>query len=166
MPSTYTLISSNVLASSAASVTFSSIPSTYTDLVLRVSARPDSSGDAYLTFNGVAGTSYSSTDLQGTGSVAQSSRQSNTSRVRLQNFASTTTANTFASAEIYIPSYAATINKPVSAISADEANATAAFITATAGLFSNTSAITSVTLTYSSLFVSGSSFYLYGIKKS
>ena len=36
---TYTLISSNVLASSAATVTFSSIPATYTDLVLRVSAR-------------------------------------------------------------------------------------------------------------------------------
>jgi len=39
MPSTYTLISSNVLGSSAASVTFSAIPSTYTDLVLRISAR-------------------------------------------------------------------------------------------------------------------------------
>ena len=41
---TYTLISSNVLSSSAASVTFSSIASTYTDLVLRVSARDDRAG--------------------------------------------------------------------------------------------------------------------------
>ena len=41
MATTYTLITSQTLASSAASVTFSSIPSTYTDLVLRVSARTD-----------------------------------------------------------------------------------------------------------------------------
>ena len=46
MPSTYTLISSNVLASSAASVTFSAIPSTYTDLVVRASIRSDATSDA------------------------------------------------------------------------------------------------------------------------
>lgn len=166
MATTYTLISSNTLSSSAASVTFSSIPSTYTDLVLKVSARPDSAADAWLTFNSIAGTAYSSTDLQGTGSVAQSSRQSNQARIRLQNFASTTTANTFNNAEIYIPNYAVVQAKPVSGIVADERNATTAYLTATAGLCTTTDAITSVTLTYNGLFVSGSSFYLYGISNS
>jgi hypothetical protein len=38
MANTYTLIASNTLGASAASVTFSAIPSTYTDLVVRYSA--------------------------------------------------------------------------------------------------------------------------------
>ena len=57
---TYTLISSNVLGSSAASVTFSSIPATYTDLVLRVSARTDADDTSLITFNGTT-TGYSKT---------------------------------------------------------------------------------------------------------
>jgi len=50
---TYTLISSNVLTSSAASVTFSSIPATYTDLVVRLSARATTTAsNIWVTFNG------------------------------------------------------------------------------------------------------------------
>ena len=52
MPATYTLIASNTLSSAAASVTFSAIPATYTDLVLRYSARSDgASVDDYFSLN-------------------------------------------------------------------------------------------------------------------
>ena len=57
---TYTLISSNVLTTAAASVTFSSIPATFTDLVLRMSAQADGASNAFdnitLTFNGTGTT--------------------------------------------------------------------------------------------------------------
>ena len=171
MPSTYTLISSNVLSSSAASVTFSAIPSTYTDLVLRVSARSDDASTVRgfrLNFNGVSGTSYSETYLSGNGATASSVRDSSISYSDLGVVSGgSTTANTFGSVEIYIPNYAGATNKPLSGDSASEDNSTTAYRRANAALFSNTSAISSVVATLNAgNFASGSSFYLYGIKNS
>ena len=170
MANTYTLISSNVLASSAASVTFSAIPSTYTDLVLRISARSDTAGTSdqyYVTFNG-SGTGYSYTNLYGTGAAAATLTISAQAIIRVRSFdGNTATANTYGSAEIYIPSYTATQNKPISAFAAMEDNATAAIVGTTAGLWSNTAAITSVTISAAGAnWLAGSSFYLYGISKS
>jgi hypothetical protein len=168
MPSTYTLISSNVLSSSAASVTFSAIPSTYTDLVLRVSGRTTVTGQATdnleLRFNG------SITRLRGNGSTASSSANSGVTVINgLTAFdAADATSNTFSSLEIYVPSYLASQNKPVSLFSAQEDNNATANIVATAGLWRDTTAISSIYIGSNSggSFVSGSSFYLYGIKNS
>ena len=172
MATTYTLISSNTLSSSAASVTFSSIPSTYTDLVLRISARTATTGQAIDTitfqFNSSGGTAYSVTRLSGDGSTAASSRNSGVSVINgfFVLDAADATANTFGSVEFYVPSYTASQNKPVSVIGAQEDNNASARIAATAGLWQNTAAITSITATGGGNFVSGSSFYLYGIKNS
>ena len=173
---TYTLISSNVLASSAASVTFSSIPATYTDLVLRISARGNNSGtvsDTFLiVFNTTGGTTDSYTRLRGSGSAASSSRISNGSGFDPFNYGgdgSGATASTFGSLEIYIPNYANTsYAKPMSAFTVTENNATAADIAAYAMLLNATGAINSVVITEqsSASFVSGSSFYLYGISNA
>lgn len=165
MPSSRFLIASNTLTGTQASVTFSSIPSTYTDLVLKISARNTGANAAYLTFNGVSTALYSNTDLQGTGSLAQSVRTSSAVRITMNDFFVNTTANTFANNEIYIPSYLVTQNKPVSIVSAAEANATLAYINASAGLFRDTTAISSLTLLTSG-FVAGSTFWLYGLKNS
>lgn len=169
MASTYTLISSNTLSSSAASVTFSSIPSTYTDLVVRFSARMDSASFASaMTFNSDTATNYSRTLLQGDGASATSSFTSSVASM-LISFAtdkSTDTANTFSNGEIYIPNYTVSANKPVGWFSPNENNAITAYIGAGAGLWRNTAAITSITLNGNNNFVSGSSFYLYGIKNS
>jgi hypothetical protein len=165
MATTYTLISSNVLSSSAASVTFSSIPGTYTDLVVRASIRTTvGSSVVDVTFNSST-SSYSSTILTGNGSTTSSSRQSNTTEFQVSNVSSTNTANTFSSVEIYVPSYLVSQNKPVSHFGVTENNATSAIIRPMASLWSNTSAITSITFTYSNI-ASDSSFYLYGIKNS
>ena len=153
MASTYTLISSQVLASTTASVTFSSIPATYTDLVLRVSARDNDTGafqQLRITFNGDTATN---TSLRFVTSVD----------------GSTATSNTFGNAEIYIPSYLASQNKPISNFAVQENNNATAYINITAGLFSDTTAISSISLTplFATVgWVSGSSFYLYGIKSS
>ena len=175
---TYTLISSNVLTASAASVTFSSIPATYTDLVVRYAAR--SSGGSQtdrlqLRINGLSTTIYSDTVLyaNGGGGAILSTRGSNAAQLPAPRFGvngNGTTSNTFSSGEIYIPSYTASQNKPVSAISftEDVANGTEAYQSVGAGLIRETGAITSIGLTLLTGpdFVSGCSFYLYGISSN
>jgi len=170
---TYTLISSNVLTGSAASVTFSSIPSTYTDLVLKVSARNDDTaafGVLYMQFNGSGGTAYSRTILRGSGSAAISASSSNTSEFQSSAtgvVGGSATANTFSSAEFYIPSYTSSQNKPASYFGVNEDNATAAYMGAIANLWSSSATITSISVYLSGVnFVSGSSFYLYGISNT
>ena len=78
---TYTLIEAKTLASTATSVTFSAIPATYTDLVVRISARSTLGagevGTYYMVLNGDEGavnTYYSRTVLTGNGSTATSTR--------------------------------------------------------------------------------------------
>ena len=171
---TYTLISSNVLTTTAASVTFSSIPATFTDLVVRVSARC-SVGAARtglnLTLNGSSVAVYSYTILYASGASASS--YNGGSSTSLAEFiganGATSTTNTFANDEIYIPNYASSAYKVLSGVTAQEINSTGNNLNqVAAGLWSNTAAITSITLVdnNASNFVSGSSFYLYGISNA
>jgi hypothetical protein len=172
MPSTYTLIKGETLAVAANTVTFSAIPSTYTDLVFRISARNTTSGntvsDMWCRFNGVT-TNYSRTRIQGNGASAVSDRIANTSIDNFENAlnGNSSTANTFNSLEVYIPNYTVATAKPHSGFSAMETNATTAYLVGTASLWNNTAAISSVVWTSGSdNFAIGSSFYLYGISKT
>lgn len=172
MPSSRFLIASNTLSSTAASVTFSSIPATYTDLVLRYSARTaDPSADYYvqLKFNGSTGAEYSNTRVTGNGSAASSARNSNTTWGYAGVITGAgATSNTFGSDEIYIPNYAGSTFKPWSVAATMENNTTTSFMHAVAALRSITDAITSVSIIDASSvgFISGSSFFLYGLKNS
>ena len=175
MANTYTLISSNVLSSSAASVTFSAIPSTYTDLVLRVSARENAGGQypnaLNLTFNGSSASNYSITHLYADTSTPSSNRYSNQPAAYINGAVngSTSTADTFSSVELYIPSYTTTQNKTFSASIVTERNSASNLlwnIGVAAGLRSVTDAITSITLDCGASLGVGSSFYIYGIKNS
>lgn len=174
MANTYTLIASNTLSSSAASVTFSSIPNTYTDLVLKMSVRGSTSATTQtmqLILNGDNDPTgyYSRTNLFGDGATATSNRDSNDNKTQIiYENASTSTSNTFSNIEIYIPSYTASQNKPFSIANAMETNATTAYTTTQAALWRKTNAITSIALSQvdTNNFVSGSSFFLYGIKNS
>jgi hypothetical protein len=169
MPSTYTLIASNTLTTAGLSVTFSSIPATYTDLVLRVSARTANAiatRTTRLRLNGLSTTIYSYTLIDGDGSSATSTRASNTTESPLLVNGNSATANTFSNTEIYIPNYAGTTQKPISTAYVGENNATAAALGAVASLVNLTSAVTSLEISNTSNFSVGSSFYLYGIKNS
>jgi hypothetical protein len=169
---TYTLISSNVLASSAASVTFSSIPATYTDLVLRMSIRYDGSlvyGSTEIKLNSDSASNYSRTTLRGDGTSAVSERGSSNSVLLFPRSITgdTATANTFSNTEIYIPSYTASQNKPIAGFGVGENNATAANIAANAGLWRNVAAITNIFIQSNGTnLLTGSSFYLYGISNA
>jgi hypothetical protein len=172
--STYTLIQSQTLASSAASVTFSSIPATYTDLVIRASVRGDVSallGAMKINFNGDTATNYSYTNLLGNSSAASSSyasAQTTDSIINIDD--ATATASTFGSFEVYIPNYTSTSSKPFSGFDVTENNAAtagAADIQVNAHLYRGASAISSIVFAPSSgNFVTGSSFYLYGISNA
>jgi hypothetical protein len=174
MASTYTLIASNVLGSSAASVTFSAIPATYTDLVVRWSARNNAAGRSefgLMRLNGSTSAIYSETWLSGQNTTAYSERFSGYDRAYKFSFVngSASASNTFSSSELYIPSYTVSQNKPYSHFNVMQDNQTATMnTTITADLFRSTSAITSIEIygDGGTSFVSGSSFYLYGIKNS
>jgi len=175
MAATYNLISSQVLGSSTASVTFSSIPQTYTDLVLRMSSRDSSStgtaNSAVITFNSDAlgATGYSSTDLTGSGTAGASTRGTNQggSYWSRATVTGTYTANVFSNSEFYIPNYTATSQKQVMGTAASENNASGAFDAINAGLYTTTTAISALTIwSGSGNFVQYSSFYLYGIRNS
>ena len=172
MPTTYTLISSNVLTSSTASVTFSSIPATYTDLVLRISARLEDTGSSFprIRFNGITTTTYSATYVRGDGASASSGTDPNDSYIAYMiTDNASNTSNTFSNQEIYIPSYTVSQNKPVSISYVRESNSASTDVNlgAVAGLWRNTAAITEIGLVpIGTNYATGSSFYLYGISNS
>jgi hypothetical protein len=168
MANTYTLITSNVLSTTTANVTLSSIPSTYTDLLLKYSIR-GSAGAAtdtlILRLNGSSSAVYSRTRLTGDGTNASSARTSSATSITTYLFnASASTSNTFTSGEIYIPSYTLSQHKPLSLNMSEEDNSATAYTVALAGLFRDTATISSIYLEGN--FVSGSSFYLYGVKNA
>ena len=168
MATTYEAIATVTVGSGgAASIDFSSIPATYTDLVVKLSARnTTANGLVYFSFNGST-SSRSSRLLYGDGSSFGSVTYDNTDpRAMIMN-ESGYTASSFGSGEMYIPNYAGSNNKSFSADSVQETNATLAYSYLMAGLWSNTAAITSITLTPNSgNFAQYSSATLYGIKNS
>lgn len=171
MANTYTLITSNSLTSTASSVTFSNIPNTYTDLLIKISARSDTAAifqNLRATINGNTSTVYSTTRLEGNGSSASSARSTSASFMASGDInGDTSSANTFASIEMYFPSYTASINKPISTFAAQEHNSSLAYLRGIAGLFSSTSAISTIEFKpVADNFLAGSSFFLYGIKNS
>ena len=174
MANTYTLIASNTVGSGGTSaITFSSIPSSYTDLAIKLTARgTDNSANGWnqggLTFNSSA-TGYSSTMVVGRGDLAAAAFTGGSTTLDYAFYISNsvTTANTFASTDIYIPNYAGSNYKSVSSDFAEENNSTRALLGFCSGLWSDTAAITSLTLTPSTgTLVQYSTAYLYGIKSS
>jgi hypothetical protein len=167
MANTYKLIEAKTLGSTAASVTFSSIPGTYTDLLVKISARGTQSAinQSYqMTFNGSSTTGLSMKRLYGTGAAASSDSTSN-----IEANGSTATSNTFSNEEIYIPNYLSSNAKSFSIDGVVENNATTAYQLLYAGLWnpSTQAAITSIVFTgLTGSFVADSTFYLYGIKNS
>ena len=171
MADTYTLISSATAgAGGVASFTFSSIPSTYTDLVIKFSGRGTVSGvqdRILISFNG-SSTNYTLIWLGDAAGSAISATRSNWGDNHTGYVpAATATANTFGNYEMYIPNYAGSTNKSVSVDAVMENNSATNYNGMSAGLWSQTAAITSLTLTCSTPnFAQYSTAYLYGIKNS
>jgi hypothetical protein len=172
MATTMKLIAKQTLGSNAADVTFSSIPGTYTDLLIVFTARCTVSNigiadNVRVRFNGATSdTNHSSRWLYGSGSSTASGTDT-FARAGYSNTASNT-ANTFASSEMYLPNYAGSAAKSFSVFGVTETNAAAVDMVVSAGLWNSTSAVTSMRLYTGSGtdLVTGSSFFLYGITKA
>ena len=170
MPNTYTLIaSSTVGAGGAASIDFTSIPSTYTDLCVALSLRTNNDPDAgtygicAIAFNGSTA-NLTQKRLQGSGSAASSFSFSN---AQFPIDGLNNTASTFANGSVYIPNYAGSANKSFSIDNVMEQNGTTTYMTLIAGLWSQTAAINQLTFSaVSGNFVQYSTAYLYGVKNA
>jgi len=176
VPDTFIKIASvTVGAGGASSIDFTSIPSTYTDLVIKTSVRTDRASGAdglrLRVGNGSVdtGSNYSDRYLQGDGaSVTSGSDTGATWLVAGISVASTSTASTFSNIEIYFPNYAGSSFKSMSVDGVSENNATTAYTNLAADLWSSTSAINTIKLlsANSANFVQYSTATLYGIKSS
>ena len=167
MANTFELIASSTVGSGgASSIDFTSIPSTFTDLCLKVSSRADAGSIWTLfAFNGGSSSDLAMRSILGYEGTTVLSQSYSSGQVT--NNPNNFTANTFSNAEIYIPNYAGSTNKSVSSDSVMENNATTANQALAANLWSNTAAINRITLTCNTgNFVQHSTAYLYGIKNS
>ena len=168
--STYTPIATVTSTGSTATVSFTSISSTYTDLFIAISARSSqaiNTSNMYVQFNSDTGANYSSTRITGDGSTTISQRDANTDYPPIGNIpGNNTAASTFGDVYININNYANANKRKAYLCRSGAATSTSGKVWISAGLWRNTAAITSVQIVCDGIsnFSSGSTFTLYGIK--
>ena len=167
----YILLSKATIGSAgASSITFSNIPQTgYDDLIIKTSLRGDSTlygglaFNVYASFNGST-SNFSQIYFETSGSGTPYTGAAPGQRMIGTYNGASSTSNTFASTDVYIPNYKSSNYKSFIYDGVSENNASTAYIDLVSGLWSNTAAITSITLAASyGNFVANSTFYLYGI---
>jgi hypothetical protein len=163
------IIQHQELASAQASLTFSALPQTFTDLLIVTSCRTAHTGPIWdsirFSFNGV-NTNQTNRYLYGDGASAASAAES-TALIGFGASSNSSTSNTFSNASAYIPNYTAATAKSISSEGVAENNGTTGGQIIIANLWNSTAAITSITLTPNSgtNFLQYSSATLYGITK-
>jgi hypothetical protein len=159
MTATYDSIATQTLGSNTATVTFSSIPATYTDLVLVMQFDKDADSGSWFRVNNDSGSNYSTTDVRGNGTTASSGRDSSATVGRYFRGLANTTANNLVIMNFMNYSNTTTYKTIISR--ANNANGTEANV----NLWRSTSAINEINLiTSTGTYKTGSTFSLYGIK--
>lgn len=172
MANTYTLISTVTIGSGGAtSFSFTSIPSTYTDLKIVYSVRTNRANNieqVKFRINSDTGSNYTFKRVYSDGTTPQSDGGTNAYAYGGWANAASSTSNTFANNELYIPNYASSNQKSYSCDVVTENNATAAFAVLNSGIWTGTSAITTLDFygDQAQTFQQYSTAYLYGIKNS
>jgi hypothetical protein len=161
MTATYEMIATTTLGSAAGDVTFTSISSAYTDLIIVTSIRGSVAQNQNLRFNNDTASNYSNTYFEGDGTgVASGRRSSQTSIVDFGYLR--TAASTFASGIIQVMNYSNTTTYKTALSRADLATLGTQ---AAVGLWRSTSAINRVDLVCGGgSYQAGSTFTIYGIK--
>lgn len=172
LPTSFDSIATTTVgAGGSSSITFSSIPSTYTHLQIRGISRPSEAGSTgaqylYLRMNSDSGSNYARHFLYGEGSSAGTQAGASQTEIRvIYQLRDGFTAGIYATSVIDILDYANTSKyKTTRSLGGFDANGSG-YISLGSGLWMNTNAITSLTLTCEvGNFVQYSSFALYGIK--
>lgn len=156
---TYTPIQTTTLGSNQGSVTLSSIPSTYTDIILVMSLSTNGAANMQIQFNGSSAANYSDTYISGDGTSATSGRHSNVTNAYCGYFPA---ADATVSDIISIQNYANTTTYKTAMV--DFKNGGTQVIQYI-NLWRSTAAISSITVSLDSgmSFKTNSSFTLYGI---
>jgi hypothetical protein len=162
--STYTPIATTTLGSTSATITFSSIAGTYTDLIIvaNILCSADSNISVYLNGSNT-GTAYSCTHLTGSGTAAASSRNTSSPSWGLSPgpIASATTSPE--PMIMQLQNYANTTTYKTALFRYGVLGATYNGVAASVTLWRDTSAVTSITLKTDALFSIGTMATLYGI---
>lgn len=161
---TYALIASNTLGSDTATITFSSIPQTFTDLILVVNGNTTIAGTGAnairVRFNSDTATNYSQTGLFGNGTSAGSNRDTSLGYMPLGEIGQTSGVVTTSILQFMDYANTTTFKTTLS-----RGNASNFELNASAGLWRSTSAISQIDLVLGSgSYKTGSTFYLYGIQ--
>ena len=158
--STEVAIATTTLGSAASTITFSSIPATYTDLRLTLTGTSTSVSTFLLRYNSDTATNYSFTSIYGNGSSAASEAPTNLTAVQMSiEFDATLT--TFAAFDVF--SYAGNTNKTTLIECSRDRNGSG-FVLREVALWRNTSAINRIDITTnSSTWKIGTTATLYGI---
>jgi hypothetical protein len=160
--STYTPIYAQTISSNTSSITFSNIPTTFTDLVLEISVISTSTNNHYinLQYNGDMSSSYSTTILSGDGTSALSARFSNRTDFNIDYYAAPHTQ--IGTRSVQIMNYSNNTTFKTGLVRSDRAGrGTDAML----GVWRSTAPITSIKITHDTAqFAAGSSITLYGIK--
>jgi hypothetical protein len=161
----YDSIATTTLSTATASITFSSIPATYTHLQIRgIARRSSGSTNTIVRFNSDSGSNYATHYLVGNGASASAGAESSATRFYLDIL--TSSATSYAASVMDILDYSNTNKyKTAKTLSGIDLNGSGTVWMAS-GLWMNTNAITTVTLSLDSgsNFEQYSSFALYGIK--
>jgi hypothetical protein len=161
--STYTPIYAQTLSSATSSITFSNIPTTFTDLFIAINTGTSSIGQSVgMQFNSDSGSNYSSTEMWGNGSTTSSARLTNATFIRAVGRGIGTDTTLIDTGFVNIQNYSNTTTNKTILIRSGVSGGTIASV----GLWRNTSPITSVTFFGEgpSNIIQGSTFTLYGIK--
>lgn len=158
MTATYDSIATTTLGSAASSITFSSIPNTYTDLVLVLGWV--SGTNPRIRFNSDTGTNYSNTTVYGDG-TATSYAQTNMDGLNIFAYG-VATQPAFYTLDLF--SYSGSTNKTCLVTGSEDKNGSGS-VMRQVGLWRNTSAVTSITVFGSGNFSTGTTATLYGITK-
>jgi len=164
MATTYEKIATTTLGSSASTITFSSIPSTYTDLRLAFTGT-SAAGRIGFIFNSDSGSNYSTTTIYGGGASVTTQSFQNQANIMLISYSNgpSNTVPAFGTADIF--SYAGSTYKTVLVAASSDYNSIYNGVTRNVTLYRSTSAITSITInTNGSDLNSGCTATLYGIK--
>lgn len=164
MASTYEKIASTTLGSAASSITFSSIASTYTDLIVVVQGTYSTSDDLIcLRYNNDTGSNYSSTNMYGNGTSAQAYRASNATSIQAGWYPNPGGASVVSNMVSHIFNYSNTTTYKTNISRGDTSNVqgTAARV----GLWRSTAAVNRIDLIMlAGNLQSGTTATIYGIK--
>ena len=164
MAITYEPIATTTLGSATNTVTFSSIPSTYTDLVLILNGGGSNPANFQTQVNGDTGSNYSTTTIYGTGSTAASGRYTNLNQMYNAGVVAAIPTTLSAMSIANFMNYSNTTTyKTVLSRYSDSSNET----TTNVSLWRNTAAINTIRIfSFSASYLVGTTFTLYGIKEA